>query len=84
VEQAKRFFLKLLMGLEYELRVVVTDKLRSYGAALHEILPYVEHRQHKGLNNRAEKSHRPTQRREKGCKDSNQSTMPMNFCTPLV
>ena len=62
---AKRFFCKLLKGLDYEPRVIVTDKLRSYGAALREVLPHVEHRQHKGLNNRAENSHRPTRRREK-------------------
>ena len=30
---AKRFFKKLLKGLQYVPRVVVTDKLRSYGAA---------------------------------------------------
>ena len=47
-------------------RVVVTDKLCSYGAALREMLPGVEHRQHKGLNNRAENSHQPTRRRERG------------------
>jgi putative transposase len=64
-EAAKQFFLKLLQGLEYEPRVIITDKLRSYGAALREVLPHVEHRQHKGLNNRAENSHRPTRRREK-------------------
>jgi hypothetical protein len=34
---------------------MVTDKLRSYGAAKKKIMPGVEHRQHKGLNNRAEK-----------------------------
>ena len=33
---------------------MITDKLRSYGAAKKEIMPGVEHRQHKGLNNRAE------------------------------
>ena len=61
---AKRFFRKLFRrwGLP---RVVVTDKLRSYAAALREIAPGVDHRQHKGLNNRAEASHRPTRRREK-------------------
>src|SRR6185312_12030824 len=42
-----------------------TDKLKSYGAAKREILPGVEHRQHKGLNNRAENSHQPTRLREK-------------------
>lgn len=57
---AKRFFCKLLKGLQYVPRVIVTDKLRSYGAARKEILPGVEHRQHRYLNNRAEVSHQPT------------------------
>ena len=46
-------------------RVLITDKLRRYGAAKREIMPGVEHRQHKGLNNRAENSHQPTRRRER-------------------
>jgi putative transposase len=55
---AERFFRKLLKGLLYAPRVIITDKLSSYGAAKKEILPGVEHRQHKGLNNRAENSFR--------------------------
>ncbi|HEY4387862.1 MAG TPA: IS6 family transposase, partial [Ktedonobacteraceae bacterium] len=62
---AKRFFRKLLKGLHYVPRVIITDKLKSYGAAKREILPGVEHRQHKGLNNRAENSHQSTRLREK-------------------
>ncbi len=62
---ATRFFKKLLKGLEYIPRVIITDKLRSYGAAKKELLPRVEHRQHKRLNNRAENSHQPTRVREK-------------------
>jgi putative transposase len=62
---AKRFFRKLLKGLHDDPRVIITDKLKSYGAAKREILPGVEHRQHKGLNNRAENSHQPTRLREK-------------------
>jgi putative transposase len=62
---AKRFFRKLLKGLEYVPRVIVTDKLRSYAAAKREILPGVEHRQSRYLNNRAEVSHQPTRRRER-------------------
>src|SRR6476660_1563738 len=62
---AKRFFRKLLKGLHYVPRVIITDKLKSYEAAKREILPGVEHRQHKGLNNRAENSHQPTRLREK-------------------
>ena len=62
---AKRFFRKLLRGLQYVPRVIVTDKLRSYGAAKREILPGVEHRQSRYLNNCAEVSHQPTRRRER-------------------
>ena len=46
-------------------RVMITDILRSYGVAKREIMPGVEHRSHKGLNNRAENSHQPTRRRER-------------------
>src|SRR5262249_57761681 len=45
-------------------RVIITDKLKSYGAAKREILPGVEHRQSRYLNNRCENSHRPTRQRE--------------------
>jgi putative transposase len=62
---AKRFFKRLLKGLQYVPRVIVTDKLRSYGAAHSQLLPNVEHRQSRYLNNRAENSHRPTRRRER-------------------
>jgi len=62
---AKRFFRKLLRGLQYVPRVIVTDKLKSYGAAKRTILPHVEHRQSKCLNNRIEVSHQPTRRRER-------------------
>ncbi len=46
-------------------RVVVTDKLASYPPALKRVLPQSEHRRHKGLNNRAENSHRPVRKRER-------------------
>lgn len=46
---AKRFFRKLLKELHYVPRVIITDKLKSYGAAKREMLPGVEHRQHKRL-----------------------------------
>ncbi len=57
---AKRFLRNLLKGSQYALRVIITDKLKRYGAAKREIVPGVEHRQHKRLNNRAEDSHQPT------------------------
>jgi putative transposase len=62
---AKRFFKRLLKGLLYVPRVLITDKLKSYGVAQRELLPDVEHRQSRYLNNRAENSHRPTRRRER-------------------
>ena len=65
---AERLLRKLLKKQMRPPRVMVTDKLPSYGAAKKEILPGVEHRQHKGLNNRAENSHQPTRRRERQMK----------------
>ena len=62
---AKRLLRKLLKKQDMAPRVMVTDKLASYGAAKREIMPCVEHWQHRGLNNRAENSHQPTRRRER-------------------
>lgn len=61
---AKRFF-KRLRANYGDPRVVVTDKLRSYIKPIRTQTPNAEHRAHKGLNNRAEGSHRPTRKREK-------------------
>ncbi len=62
---AIKFFRKLLKGCLYVPRVLITDKLASYGAAKREVLPSVEHRQSRYLNNRAENSHQPTRKRER-------------------
>jgi len=62
---AKKFFKKLLKGLQYAPRVLITDKLKSYAAAKREVMPGVEHRQSRYLNNRCENSHRPTRQRER-------------------
>jgi putative transposase len=61
---AKKFFRKLLKGLRYVPRVIVTDKLKSYSAGRAEVMPSVEHLQQKYQNNRAENSHQPTRLRE--------------------
>jgi putative transposase len=50
---AKRFFKKLLTGLQYVPRVIITDKLKGYSVAHGDLLPRVEHRQSRYLNNRA-------------------------------
>jgi putative transposase len=62
---AKNFFRKLLKGLRYAPRVIITDKLKSYSAAKAEVLSGVEHCQQKYQNNRAENSHQPTRLRER-------------------
>jgi putative transposase len=64
-EAAERFLRRVLDGEDRAPRVVVTDKLASYPPALKRLLPQTEHRRHKGLNNRAENSHRPVRTRER-------------------
>jgi len=65
---ARRFFRKPLKKQCAVPRVLVTDKLRSYGAAHRQVMPSVEHRQSRYLNNRAENSHQPTRQRERAMK----------------
>jgi putative transposase len=62
---AKRLLRKLLKKQGMAPRVMITDKLASYAAAKKVVVPGLEHRQHKGLNNRAENSRQPTRRRER-------------------
>lgn len=62
---AKRRLGRLLKNQACLPKRIVTDKLRSYGAARRQLMPRVEHRSHKGLNNRAENSHLPLRKRER-------------------
>ncbi|MBM1174164.1 IS6 family transposase [Microvirga arabica] len=62
---AKRLLKRLLKKQGCPPRRLITDKLGSYAAARHQIMPAVEHRSHKGLNNRAENSHLPLRKRER-------------------
>lgn len=64
-QAAETFLRRVLAGCGAPPRVVITDKLASYPPAIRRVLPGVEHRRHKRLNNRAENSHRPTRRRER-------------------
>src|SRR3954452_11157579 len=61
---AKRLLKRLLKKQGCLPKRMITDKLGSYAAAQRQIMPDVEHRSHKGLNNRAENSHLPLRRRE--------------------
>lgn len=60
---AQQLMRKFLKSVATPPRVMITDKLRSYGAARATMGLRIEHRQHRGLNNRAENSHQPTRRR---------------------
>jgi len=62
---AQQFFRRLLKRCQYVPRVLITDTLASDDAARRASLPSVEHRRHKGLNNRAENAHQPTRERER-------------------
>src|SRR5215213_6083647 len=62
---AKRLLRKLLKKQGIAPWVMITDRLASYAAAKRTVMPSVEHRRHKGLNNRAENSHQPTRRCER-------------------
>ena len=67
---AERLLRKLLIRQCRATRVMITDELPSYGVTKREVMPGVEYRQHRGLNNRAENSHQPTRRRERQMKRS--------------
>ena len=62
---AKRLLARLLKKQGLAPKRIVTDKLRSYGAARRDLMSAVEPRSHKGLNNRAENSHVPLRKRER-------------------
>jgi putative transposase len=62
---ARRLLTRLMKKQGIVPRRMITDKLRSYGAARRQVMPGVEHRSHKGLNNRAENSHLPFRKRER-------------------
>jgi len=83
-QAAKRFFRKLLKGSRYAPRVLITDKLKSYAAAKTQIMPGVEHREHKGLNNRAELSHQRTWQRERQKAVSNHPAKLSGFCRRMA
>src|SRR3984885_267457 len=78
---ARRLLRRLLRFAATPPRVMITDKLRSYGAARVKMGLQIEHRQHKGLNNRAENSHQPTRRRERIMKRFKSARQAQRFLT---
>ena len=64
-ERAARKFFRKLFKTNPLPRVIVTDKLPSNQAGLKKLgIKGIDHRQHKGLNNRCENSHQPTRQKE--------------------
>jgi len=61
----KRLLVRLMKRWGFVPRRIITDKLRSYGAAKRDVAPGLDHWSHKGLNNRAENSHLPLRKRER-------------------
>ena len=80
---AKKFFRKLLHTLRYVPRALITDKLKSYSAAKAEVMPSVEHVQHKYQNNRAENSHQSTRLREKVMRRFKSAGHAQRFLSPF-
>ncbi|WP_414475280.1 IS6 family transposase [Microvirga sp. M2] len=62
---AKRLLIRRMKKQGVAPKRIITDELPSYGAAKRQVMPSVEHRSHKGLNNRAENSHVPLRKRER-------------------
>jgi putative transposase len=82
----KKFFRKRLKRCQYVPRIIITDQLKSYGAAKWEILPSVEHRRHRSLNHRAENSHQLTGQRERrmqGLKSPAHAQRFLSACGPI-
>ena len=81
---AKKFFRKLLKGLQYVPRVIITDKLKSYGAAKREICPGWNTAR-VAISTTAVRTH--IGRRVNGniaCKGSSWQDMPSDSCPRLV
>ncbi|MEV7721754.1 IS6 family transposase [Streptomyces sp. NPDC088184] len=66
----RRFFRRLLKPTCSVPRVIVTDKIRSYGAAHREVMPSVEHRSHKGPQQPGREQPSANRQRERAMKGS--------------
>jgi transposase-like protein len=62
---AIRLMRRLLRKQGFTPEAIITDRLRSHGAAIRELGLSARHEQGQRQNNRAENSHQPTRRRER-------------------
>ncbi len=82
-QAAETVLRRVLAAAGSEPRVVITDKLARYRPALRRVLPTVDHRRHKGLNNRAENSHQPTRQRERVMRRFKSTEQAQRFLEPF-
>jgi len=78
---AARFFQRLVRNQGKEPFRIITDKLKSYGAALRILLPNVRHDTHRYANNRAEVSHQQTRQRERHMRRFKSTQQAQRFLT---
>jgi putative transposase len=74
-----RLLRKLLKKQATAPHVMFTGKLATYAAVKRAVMPEVEHRQHKGLNNQAENFHQPTRRHERIMNRSKSARLAQRF-----
>ena len=77
---AVKLIRKLLEKQGFAPDALVTDKLRSYGAAKAELRLSARHEQGLRKNNRAENSHQPIRRRERKMQRFKSPDQPSTFC----
>ena len=64
-------------------RVMITDKLRSYGKAHRVLMKSTDHRSHKRLNNRVENAHQPTREKERQMRGFKKPSSAQRFISTL-
>jgi len=67
---AKRLLKRLSRKQDCPPKRLLMDELGSCAAVRRQIMPTIEHRSHKGFNNRAENPHLPLRRRERAIQGS--------------
>jgi putative transposase len=76
---ALRLMRKLLRKQGFVPKLLVTDKLRSYGSAFRQLKLTCPHEQGLRKNNRAENSHQPVRRRERKMQRFKSARSPQRF-----
>ncbi len=80
-QAAARVFRRLLKGQGREPRWMITDTLKSYGAAHRVVMPTVEHINAVYANTRVEVSHQPTRQQEYHMRGCSSATHAQRFLT---